>query len=307
MSQDQIAEASEPEVPDIGPTPEKVDFYGIPVTIEWKSGQMRTFERPDWPGMMMSADYGYIDNTCSNEEGDELDCFLPAEGPCCDSVFIVSMTNDEGDTEEEKVFLGFEDQEAAEHAFASHYGPAKMQFTYRMTLGDFKKMLESRIPEAEHKMEVNTTGVEDGFGLTNKEPVLTIDLESKPETLKSLKNTPLHYMAKWLTPDQVRVVMDLRKSTNLKGAGLRVEPPRLGSDGLMDPKDLISCILAKGTNGPGHIPGQVFSPRKASYEEYSILVLHAQGVYPDRISKALGVAESDVVGKLRGWMVIPRG
>lgn len=289
MSEVSLSEDSQQEVPGKRGLP--AEFQGLQITLEWKAGDTRTFERPDYPSMYMYADYGEINNTVSNEEGDALDCFLPKDGPVNDSVFIAVMDDDTGQFEEEKVFLGFEDQKAVQFCFTQHYGEEKLRFIYQMSVEDFKKMLEFRAPEAALKNGPLT------------------DVEPPPETMKKgLTRVPLSSLVGALNQRQVATLVELRKSTRVVGKGegriwASIDP----QTGLFDPKDLLEMSMTKGVSGSGHSVGSPFSARKLSYDEYGILVLKSDGVAPETIAKALGLGFDEVVGKLKGWMVIPRG
>lgn len=292
---------SQPVEESEGPHEDAVDWGGIPVIIEYRKGESRPIG--DGEGTMyMQCPYGYVEGTVSMEEGDALDVFMCNE-PEADKIFIISMLKD-GVLEEEKVFLGFGSQEDAEEMFRNHYGDEKLGPVYVMTKGDFEKLVKMRSLEAGLKNKLPTTDV-----VADSTPFLYVDLEEPAVVLqKNLSKVPLHSVASLLTGPQLGDLLELRKSTVVGRVEGSSKFARLNSEtGLFDPKDLVEVALSKGVSGSGHKPGDLFSARKLSYEEYGILVLKSGGVAPETIAKALGVSFDEVLGKLRGWMVVPRG
>jgi hypothetical protein len=101
-----------------------VDFQGLALTIEFKKGEIKPSgdSRSDpYDGWMIYADYGYIKDTVSPEEGEEMDCYV---GPDKESqcVFQVELLNEDGSFNEHKILLGFADLKAAKDFFSMQYG-----------------------------------------------------------------------------------------------------------------------------------------------------------------------------------------
>lgn len=101
-------------------------FQAIPISIENRRGSVRSGKDPDggeWRTKMKQP-YGYIPGT-RGADGDELDVFV---GPVEHAAFayVVHSNNPEsGDFDEDKVMLGFKNQEAAKNCFLNHYDDPK--------------------------------------------------------------------------------------------------------------------------------------------------------------------------------------
>lgn len=104
----------------------RTSFQAIPISIENRRGSVRKGKDPDgeeWRTKMKQP-YGYIPGT-RGVDGDELDVFV---GPVEHAAFayIVHSNNPETDEfDEDKVMLGFKNQEAAKNCFLNHYDDPK--------------------------------------------------------------------------------------------------------------------------------------------------------------------------------------
>lgn len=100
----------------------KTEFQGLPISIENRRGSYRRGTDPDgneWKTKMY-VPYGYI-RMSEGTDGDHLDCFL-GEDEDSGLVVVVHIQNPETqEYDEDKVFLGFETEEAALDAFKKHY------------------------------------------------------------------------------------------------------------------------------------------------------------------------------------------
>lgn len=118
----------------------KIDFKGIPITIENKIGTVRKWKDPfgGTGETKMLAAYGYIENTTALDE-DELDVYV---GPNSDSdlVVIVDQQNPHtGQYDEQKVFLGFGNAQLALDCYYAHIDRDMFSAYTVMALEDFRR------------------------------------------------------------------------------------------------------------------------------------------------------------------------
>lgn len=94
----------------------KMTFQYLPVFIENEAGTLRY--GATWI-QKMANDYGYIEGTVG-ADGDEVDCFI---GPNKQStkIFIIDQVKPNGDFDEHKVMLGFNNIEEAKESYLSNY------------------------------------------------------------------------------------------------------------------------------------------------------------------------------------------
>jgi hypothetical protein len=102
------------------PVQESLNFNGMPIELEWLSGQRR--EWPDKPAneeqKPLHAHYGYIKNSIS-EDGEELDVYLKP-GSAKPTVFLlIQLERGTGFYDEVKYMLGFESKDEAMAAYIS--------------------------------------------------------------------------------------------------------------------------------------------------------------------------------------------
>jgi uncharacterized protein len=119
---------------------DKTDFQGIPITIENPVGSIRKWKHDGKEGeTRMFYAYGFLNGT-KGADGDEVDVFI-GNNPFSANAFVIqSKTN--GKYDEDKVFLGFDNETQARDAFLAHY----QDHTYlgnitAMSLTEFKEKL----------------------------------------------------------------------------------------------------------------------------------------------------------------------
>lgn len=154
-------------------------IQGLMVRIEYKAGEYKPIKRDtdspfDDNGFFLYADYGFIENTVSNEFGEELDVFV---GPDRDSprVFIGQLSNSEPGNEvlmEEKVLLGFKNHQAARGFFDSQYWAYQIIDVYESDLEDLRQRVE--LNSARHSRDINKRAEEDRQGIAQEPRPLTI-------------------------------------------------------------------------------------------------------------------------------------
>jgi hypothetical protein len=104
----------------------KTDFQGLPIAIEHTAGSIRRGVDKDghpWKTIFRYA-YGYIEGT-KGADGEGLDVFL---GPNvnADMAFVVHQKKPEsGKYDEDKVMLGFDEEDEAKQAYLDHYDNPK--------------------------------------------------------------------------------------------------------------------------------------------------------------------------------------
>ena len=104
----------------------KLDFQGLPIALEHTAGSIRRGVDKDghpWKTIFRYA-YGYIEGT-KGADGEGLDVFL---GPNvnADMAFVVHQKKPEsGKYDEDKVMLGFDEEDEAKQAYLDHYDNPK--------------------------------------------------------------------------------------------------------------------------------------------------------------------------------------
>lgn len=147
--------------------PKKMNFHGLPLVIEYKKGEIKkNKDRPFSYGWEMYADYGYIEGTISNEEGEEMDCYV---GPDREStkVFYAPMLRDDpeysgvkSEVDEIKVLLGFKDCEAAKSIINMQYGSWRVGEIMEVSLDDLKEKISlERIKNSKEKLLIAAEGI----------------------------------------------------------------------------------------------------------------------------------------------------
>lgn len=125
----------------------KVEFQGLPISIENRAGSARHWYDPnsgEKGSTKMKYPYGYIRGTLGTD-GDEVDVFV---GPDKDStkVFVVTQMKKPGfkEVDEQKVMLGFQSAAEAKTAYLDHYNDPKFFGSMKeFPMTDFKEKLTS--------------------------------------------------------------------------------------------------------------------------------------------------------------------
>lgn len=101
---------------------DKYTFAGFPLSIENKKGQYRNWTDSDGNQgkTMMKYDYGYIKGT-EGKDGDHVDCFVGPNEECNEVYIVHQVVPDTGKYDEDKVMLGFMNENEAKQAYLDHY------------------------------------------------------------------------------------------------------------------------------------------------------------------------------------------
>lgn len=189
------------------------EWNGLTLVIEVGKGQSRPMD--DGGSMYMFADYGFVKDSPSMEEGEGLDVFInPVEEEFFPKeVFVVGMLSEDGVLEEEKCFLEFLYQKDVRTCFTSHYPSEKLGYIYSMSIPDFRAMVMARSPEAVLKAADKV--LEDPF-----EEVAGVETDPPPvpellETEKSIRVSLLD-IGKGLNHHQLLKCIEARRS--MRGA-----------------------------------------------------------------------------------------
>lgn len=113
---------------------------GLRVAIENPAGSRR---RPEWPEMV--AHYGYIKGT-EGADGDHVDVFLrpSTDEAWAGTVYVIDQCDADGDFDEHKCMVGYDDQRSAERAYLAHYPKGwKLGPVTALSLKDFKAWLKT--------------------------------------------------------------------------------------------------------------------------------------------------------------------
>lgn len=120
-----------------------VNFLGFEITIENPKDSMRSGidnKGNKW-SVKMNNDYGYFTKTLG-KDGDHIDVFI---GPKLksESIYVIDQVNSNGDFDESKVMLGFDNENDAKDAYMSNYSKGWKGFKKitKIDIVNFKKWL----------------------------------------------------------------------------------------------------------------------------------------------------------------------
>lgn len=130
---------------------------GMNITIENPKGSKRRYKNPDGSDgyNVMHNHYGYF-NCSLGKDGDAVDVFIGPKIDNFENVYVVDQNNKEGDFDESKVMLGFDDKKQAKEAYMSNYSGNWKGFRdiTEVPLDIFKRWLyrgrKQRIPFSEY-------------------------------------------------------------------------------------------------------------------------------------------------------------
>jgi len=166
--------------------PFDLDFQGLGLVIEYKKGEIKT--KPDgdpYDGWMLYADYGFIKDTVSPEEGDEMDCYVgdDRESEC---VFQVELLKDDGTFDEHKILLGFKDLKTAADFFNLQYGSYRTGAFMETTVRDISDLASLSWVKNEKEKKLfapppeptpdPTEKVVDNYGQSGDQPLLIVQV-----------------------------------------------------------------------------------------------------------------------------------
>lgn len=111
------------------PIKEKIEVSGVPVWLEWKSGETREYKGKGGKiafSKLMKHHYGYIPNTM-DADGEELDAYV---GPnrSSNTAWVIKQLKKDGSFDENKVMMGFASKEDAKSSYDHHMGGSKDRF-----------------------------------------------------------------------------------------------------------------------------------------------------------------------------------
>jgi hypothetical protein len=116
-----------------------ISVGGIAIAIENPAGSKRG---PEWP--VLKSHYGYIKRT-TGADGDHVDAFVKPATPLNygGKVFVIDQFVDNA-FDEHKVMLGWNDEDAARHAYLENYQPGwnGLKSITAMSIEDFKLWLK---------------------------------------------------------------------------------------------------------------------------------------------------------------------
>lgn len=202
----------------------KMEFAGIPISVETDVGQARTWKDPvsgEERATIMRFPYGYIPDTEGMDDG-SVDVFV---GPVSDApnayVILINKPPTFEAADEEKVFLGFSNIYDAIGAFLQHYGNQE-KFIRKVNV----------VPVAELKkslQEEKKTGTAEGATKTEtrakREPELATDptsriVEALEEDAEPAEKPPIDEDIVKKTASYLRekIASDLRKKVAAEGA-----------------------------------------------------------------------------------------
>ena len=124
----------------------KIKFQGMYISIETDKNEIRSgtdSNGKEWK-TKMPVPYGYIRRT-EGVDGDHVDCFI-GNDPNCKDVWIVKIQNPDTKVyDEDKVFLGFKDEQEVMNTFYKSYDRKEFfQSIDKTDIDDLKKRMEER-------------------------------------------------------------------------------------------------------------------------------------------------------------------
>ena len=128
-----------------------MQLFNLPIVIECSKGQPRWENGPNWP-----ADYGFIASHIGTD-GDELDCFI-GEDHTANKVFIFNHNDENGDFEELKVMLGYNDLDNAIEHYKTGYDRSPGEIIMEIPLKDFNSWLAHADPLKPIRKKINGHG-----------------------------------------------------------------------------------------------------------------------------------------------------
>lgn len=129
----------------------KIRFNGLNIVIENPRGTFREgvdLDGNEWSNEMPHH-YGYIKGY-EGADGDEVDCFVGLNMRAND-VFVISQKDENGEFDEYKCMLGFDDETSAIQGYKAAYDPDWDGFSAcaRMSIDDFKEWLDAGLASRE--------------------------------------------------------------------------------------------------------------------------------------------------------------
>jgi len=162
----------------------KVNFQGISINIEFEKGEEKPDKlHPDDVGFTQFAPYGYIENTISNEPGEELDVFIGEELES-EEAFICSLMDlqEPGALLEQKILLGWPNVERATAFIHRQYFSEMIGPIMRITIPDLKDWISTMGVAAEKESKESNQPnlvVQDAVPTTEEQERLTFERSSK--------------------------------------------------------------------------------------------------------------------------------
>lgn len=188
-----------------------VNFRGLDISIENLKGSTREGQSANgqkWQ-RQMRANYGYVRRS-EGADGDHVDVFL-GEALDSDKVFVIDQLKSNGDFDETKTMLGYDDAEQAKEAYLSHYpkGWRGLGALHETNIEEFKEWVRSskaRSPFAETRAarEKVSAGI---FDLGADAPALSQSEEQEVSVLRSQGHRSLPEMAA-----QLRLIPEGRRT-----------------------------------------------------------------------------------------------
>lgn len=119
------------------PVKKTIKMHGTALELEWLPGETRKYKSGF--EQEMSASYGFVKGT-EGEDGEEVDVYVGTE---LDSECVVKITqlNEEGEFDEYKYIVGFEDPEAAVQCYKNHMPDDRFGGSRILTWLDFENDL----------------------------------------------------------------------------------------------------------------------------------------------------------------------
>lgn len=136
----------------------KIRMHGLNLVIENPRGTFREgvdLNGDEW-SVEMAHHYGYI-RGYEGADGDEVDCFVGPNMRAKD-VFVITQNDDQGEFDEYKCMLGFEDETAAIQGYKDSYTEGWDGFgaCQRMSIDDFKNWLDAGLCAGQSKVITTT-------------------------------------------------------------------------------------------------------------------------------------------------------
>jgi hypothetical protein len=185
----------------------RVLFQGLPIDVEWPKGSVRRYPDSDFERKMF-ADYGYLRDAVSPEDGEEIDVYI-GDDPSSPHVFVIAQLvgpyeveefgEELGNFDEFKVLLGCQTQGEAEALIKLHIPADQVGNVWSMTIDEFKSLV-SQLLAPDTALEASPEEAQERSASVR---LAAFDIVAGPNRLPALQ-------AKY--PQHADVIADLAKS-----------------------------------------------------------------------------------------------
>lgn len=128
------------------PVRKVIVVHGVEVHVEWPNGSTRTYPSTGY-SRKMSCDYGYVHKAITEEDGEELDCYVgdfdnPNEVYEIKQLIAWKDSDDFGNFDEFKYMIDFKDSKSAKECYIKHMSEDHFGGIKKVPMEDFLKLVD---------------------------------------------------------------------------------------------------------------------------------------------------------------------